>query len=50
MVCRNRGIDGFFGTIVGPDYLYHMPPAIGVDSNSNQDLIWCVKVGIYMGY
>ena len=26
------------------------PPAIGVDSNSNQDLIWCVKVGIYMGY
>ena len=26
MACKNRGIYGVFGSVVGPEYLQHMPP------------------------
>ena len=55
MVCKNRGIYGF----LGPSWvLITMVPHTTVKTttlqfmgvHSNQDLIWCVKIGAYMGF
>ena len=58
MVCKNWGIYGFLGpswvlitayNICAPGILYALVCNI-TRVDSNQDLIWCVKIGVYMGF
>ena len=48
MGCKNRGIYGFLGTSWVLITYIICRPVNGVDSN--QDLIWRVNIGVYMGF
>ena len=52
MVRANRGIYGLLGTS-WVLITYNICPPVNsavVKVHSNQDLIWCVKIGVYMGF
>ena len=50
MVCKSRDIYGLLSTSWVLITYIICPPVNGVDSNSNQDLIWCVEIRVYMGF
>ena len=54
MVCKSRDIYGLLSTSWVLITYIICPPVNGVDSNQdlrcNQDLIWCVEIGVYMGF
>ena len=52
MVRANRGIYGLLGTSWVLITYNTCPPVNSavVKVHSNQDLIWCVKIGVYKGF